>query len=630
MFFNLLIICVFIVRDVFNRFVFRILFLIYYINNHIIKIQVLHFVLLDFSFAKKLEITDCYDSSSYVRLISLKGKRSFKFYLVPTGKEECNQLPRGLNITVFANKLVDSKNKYISNSEVIYNFSYQTTVGISINCKKCSNDNYLASDSVIITMESAIHFTRVVLGSVQTQKGYQTNCFSPSQMVIDFNYISVKLINTQSCPQLISKTSSMNLLSLDSADIYIVYQNKSIERFEKLQFSTDFKSSRTPMSWIYANTLNFTVQNIGRTALTETISFVQFQLHFASLGPKVSTTVQANRFSVVQFQYAYESMNAKVQQGAAFIDLQLNMTKKVTGTLNYQGYNNYITEIQPDRVEMEFFGQSEKIPPEQALDDDVFVTSSAALPYVEPPMSFKTNLSAFQFQNTTIPIRCHDKQCAVDLQRYIHTNDSNFQLSMLLKFYKSDVLLKSMNLVINQPTDSCFDSARGVLDGNKLNILAERNAKSTNCSLVQGQKVDLVVNLTQVDKITNQTSTQQLVLQNVDFRYNMSVQLSQEQVSNVQTYLAGAQNSNLTQLISFSANGNSQDYVYLDEFYEQNMYKFQDTARILVIVAAALSASICTVLLFIPQISRKLQPLVQRLRLQRQKIVKDAADVYDL
>ncbi|CAL6066454.1 Hypothetical_protein [Hexamita inflata] len=203
------------------------------------------------------------------------------------------------------------------------------------------------------------------------------------------------------------------------------------------------------------------------------------------------------------------------------------MTKKVTGALNYQGYNNYITEIQPDRVEMEFFGQSEKIPPEHALYDDVFVTSSAALPYVEPPMSFKTSLSAFQFQNATIPIKCHDQQCAADLQRYLHTNDSNFQLSMLLKFYKSDVLLKSMNLVVNQPTDSCFDSARGVLDGNKLNILTERNAKSANCSLVLGQKVDLAVNLTRVDKVTNQTSTQQLVLQNVDFRYNMSVQLNQ-------------------------------------------------------------------------------------------------------
>ncbi|CAL6107182.1 Hypothetical_protein [Hexamita inflata] len=71
-------------------------------------------------------------------------------------------------------------------------------------------------------------------------------------------------------------------------------------------------------------------------------------------------------------------------------------------------------------------------------------------------------------------------------------------------------------------------------------------------------------------------------------------------------------------------------YVYLDEFYEQNMYKFQETARILVTVAAVVSASICTVLVFIPQISRKLQPLVQRLRLQRQKIAKDAADAYDL
>ncbi|CAL6107194.1 Hypothetical_protein [Hexamita inflata] len=479
-------------------------------------------------------------------------------------------------------------------------------------------------------MESAVHYTRVVLGSVQTQKGYQTNCFASTKMVIDFNYISVKVSGTQSCPQLISNSNSNNLKDLVSADVYIIFLSGAIERFEKLQFNTDFKSAKMPPSWVSANTFNFTIPNIGYRALSETISFIQFQFHFASSGPQVSTTIQANRFTVAQFQYAYENMSVQVQKSVAFVDLKLNMTLKTTGTLNYLSYNKQIDEIQADRVEMEFFGQSEKIPQAQALDDDVFVTSSAALPYVEPPMSFKTSLSAFQFQNTTIPIKCHDQQCAADLQRYLHTNDSNFQLSMLLKFYKSDVLLKSMNLVVNQPTDSCFDSARGVLDGSKLNILAEQNAKSTNCSLVLGQKVDLAVNLTRADKVTNQTSTQQLVLQNVDFRYNMSVQLSQEQVRNVQTYLAGTQNSNLAQLVTFSANGNTQDYVYLDEFYEQNMYKFKETARILVTVAAAISTSICTVLVFIPQISRKLQPLAQRLRLQRQKIAKDAADVYDL
>ncbi|CAL6066446.1 Hypothetical_protein [Hexamita inflata] len=383
-----------------------------------------------------------------------------------------------------------------------------------------------------------------------------------------------------------------------------------------------------PLTWSSANTFNITIPNIGYNAMNNAIYYVQFQLHFANTGPKLSATIQANMYTVVQFQYAYESMNTKVQQGVAFIDLKLNMTLTIAGSLNYQSYNNQINTLQTDRVEMEFFGQSEKIPQAQALDDDVFVTSSAALPYVEPPMSFKTSLNAFQFQNEMIPIKCHDQQCATDLQRYLHTNDSNFQLSMLLKFYKSDVLLKSMNLVINHPTDSCFDSARGVLDGNKLNILAERNAKSTNCSLVLGQKVDLAVNLTRVDKVTNQTSTQQLVLQNVDFRYNMSVQLSQEQVSNVQTYLAAAQNSNLTQLVTFSANGNTQDYVYLDEFYEQNMYKFKETAYLLIISASAITISVCTLLLFISVIRRKLQPILQKL--QQKRLKKVQIDIYDL
>ncbi|CAL6110752.1 Hypothetical_protein [Hexamita inflata] len=37
--------------------------------------------------------------------------------------------------------------------------------------------NYLGSDQVIVTFESAIHFTRIVMGAVQTEKGLQVNCF---------------------------------------------------------------------------------------------------------------------------------------------------------------------------------------------------------------------------------------------------------------------------------------------------------------------------------------------------------------------------------------------------------------------------------------------------------------------
>ncbi|CAL6051274.1 Conserved_hypothetical protein [Hexamita inflata] len=147
--------------------------------------QFLQLSLLNLAIGAKTELSDCYNASSYIRLVTIRSKRYYRLYLTPTGKSECYQIPRGINVTVFANALVDAGGNFVPTSFIVVNFSYATTIGINIQCLKCTDDKYLASDQVIVTMESAIHFTRVVMGSVLTEKGLQVNCFQSSRTTID-------------------------------------------------------------------------------------------------------------------------------------------------------------------------------------------------------------------------------------------------------------------------------------------------------------------------------------------------------------------------------------------------------------------------------------------------------------
>ncbi|CAL6052880.1 Conserved_hypothetical protein [Hexamita inflata] len=612
--------------------------------------------LLDLTISNKVEIADCYTSASNVRFISLRGSRSFRLYLVPSGKQECNQLPRGLNVTIFATKLVDGSNNFIPNSYIVTNFSYATTIGINIPCTKCTNDNYLGSDQVIVTFESAIHFTRIVMGAVQTEKGLQVNCFRTgggmgggqmggggqnggqngggqnwaSQMIVDFNYISFQATPSGSCPQLISADPT-KLKTLVSADLFIVYQDGTVDRYEKLNVGTDIISSSMPPSATAVNTYNITMSNIGRKPILEAVQLIQLQLYFANAGIPLMATVQANTLSLASFQRAFKKINMKVQKDIAFLDLEVN-TQVVQGTPLFQSYNTVLQALQPDKIELQFSGYSKQISSSLLLDQ-TFVTDSTTSTYQEPSMSFSMDLASFTFQNMKMQIDCNlvkEKNCVSNLQRYLNTNDSTFQFNMFVKFYKNGIVVKAMNQPISRATSSCFEGATGFLGPNSIEIQLQQNKEANRCALNVTSKIDLLVNLSKTDRISKQNTIQQITVTNIEFKYNISLPLTETERTGIVDYLASNSTNNLAQILSFVSNGTIVDYASLAEFQQTDLAIFQKSAQRTIIIVGVVAVCFCTVSLLYPMARKTIQPKLQKKRQLKLKVANSATDKYDL
>ncbi|CAL6027997.1 Hypothetical_protein [Hexamita inflata] len=579
--------------------------------------QFLQLSLLYLAIEDKTELSDCYNASSYIRLVTIRSKRYYRLYLTPTGKEECYQIPRGINVTVFANALVDANGDFVPTSFIVVNFSYATTIGINIRCLNCVDDTYLASDQVIITMESAIHFTRVVMGSVLTEKGLQVNCFQSSRTTVDIDYIQLQVSNSQNCPQLISSANSNNMKNLVSADVFIVYLNGDIDRYEKLVIGTDFKTLRNPPSWGSTNTFNATVPNIGLKPLSSSIQFIQFQLYFESTGATIMTSIQVNNYTVIQLQKAYSSIQFKVQGASAYLDLVANTTVLSSGLQVFQDYNNQITALQADSVQIQFFGYSSRIPTTYVLDGTQ-VTSSVENYYQEPSMSFTMKTSTFQFSTGRTRMQCKnllESDCEANLKRYLATNDSTYQFNMIIRFFKNGQMIKVMNQNVGAATESCFNEAVIKVEKQTLNI--ELGQAVSQCSL-SGQKVNLVLNMSQTNLDTLATTYQQFN-SSVDFAYSYTIPLSTEQFSNLESYVLSP-NSELSQMLMVYVEDVLMDYVSIDQLYISQEDQFKQEAKNLVVVVGIVSIIICVCQILAPLVIRKIAPIIQQRKQLKMKV----------
>ncbi|CAL6074814.1 Conserved_hypothetical protein [Hexamita inflata] len=571
--------------------------------------------LLDLAVGDKQELTDCYNASSYIRLVTIRSKRFYRLYLTPTGRQECYQIPRGVNITVFANALVDANSDFVPTSYVLVNFSYSTTIGINIQCLKCVDNTYLASDQVIITIESVIHFTRVVMGSVLTEKGLQVNCFQTSRTTIDIDYIQLQVSNSNNCPQLISSTNSNNMKNLISADVFIVYLNGQIDRYEKLVVGTDFQTLRNPPSWGSINTFNATISNIGLKPLSSSIQFIQ--LYFQSTGPTIMTSIQVNNYSVIQLQKAYSSVIFTVQGASAYIDLIVNTALLPSGLQVFQEYNNQITALQPDSVQIQFFGYSSQIPTQYVLDGTQ-VTSSKENNYVEPSMSFTMTTNSFQFQSGRTRMQCKqvlESDCETDLKRYLATNDSSFKFNMIIRFFKNGALVKVMNRDVKTATESCLNGA--VIKVDKQSLIIKLENVKDQCQL-NDQMVKVVLNMNQTDINTLQTISQQISSVEVNFAEEFTIPLSLQQFINLESYIL-APNSRLSQMLMIYVGDVLMDFVSIDDMYLSKDDQFKILAQNAILSLGLISIMICVCQLFGPTLYQKCQIRIQQ-RKQFKKI----------
>ncbi|CAL6096002.1 Conserved_hypothetical protein [Hexamita inflata] len=590
-------------------------------------------ILMDKLITDKTEIVDCYTAATNIRFLTLNGQRSFRIYLNPTQKQDCNQFPRGMNVTIFATKLVDGGNNFIPNSVIIYDFNYASTVGISIPCTQCADDTYFSSDQVIITMESAIHYTRVVAGAVQTERGLQVNCFVNTAIVIDFSSILITATPSGSCPQIVSADPA-KLKNIASADFFIVYENGNIDRYEKLTFGTQVTSSIYPPAANAINYYNVSIPNIGMQSLESGFQYMQLQIYFVDSGVPIMTAIQATKFQFASFPGAYLNIDMQVQKSAVYLDMIVNNITEVSPGLVLCDYYNYLIFyiIQPDGFIPQFYGYSSVIPNDQILAQP-FQEKSSMTTIRSAPMTFTSPVSVYGFVTMKIQVTCdmvQELDCDANVDKFLAMSDSNYQMNMYVKFYKAGVMVKAVSQAINKVYDSCFNSAAGYLTGDSLIISIERNPNSKTCNLVEGQKVDIMLNFTEYKRSTHWSNYSFFNYVLKDFSYNITLPLTKEQNAQLTSYMSREETDHqLFNFIYFKVNGQTVDQAPFSPLYKNDLTLFKEKSKQMIIYLGVVSVIICVMITVIPIICKRMKPRIQRNKEIKQKIG-IAIDQFDL
>ncbi|CAL6077534.1 Conserved_hypothetical protein [Hexamita inflata] len=594
----------------------------------------LHLILSDKQIADKTEIVDCYTASTNIRFLTLNGQRTFRIYLDPTQKQQCKQFPRGINITVFATQLVNGGGDFIPNSVIIYDFNYSNTVGISIPCTQCSDDTYFSSDQVIITIESAIHFTRVVMGAVQSERGLQVNCFVNAAIVIDFNSIVVSATPSGSCPQIVSADPT-KLKNIISADFYIVYENDDIDRYEKLTFGSQITSSITPLDANAINEYNISIPNIGIKSMESGFQYMQLQLHFFDTGVPIMAAIQATKFQFASFPGAFLNIDMQMQKNTFYFDMIVNNITEVSPGVKLCDYYNYqlFYVIKPDTFVPQVYGYSSIIPSSQQLESPFKQKQSSTLTRL-PSMTFTSPVVIYGFVSAKIQVTCdmvQEQECSANMDKLMLMNDPNFNINIYIKFYKAGIMVKAVSQAINKIYDSCFSNASALLSSDSLTIEIQQNRQSKNCKLIEGQKIDVMLNFTEYIRSLPWVNYSFITYNQLEFKYTMVLPISNEQQQQLLSYISRETSEHqLFQFIYFQIGGQTIDQVSFSPIFKNDLTTFKQNAKQMIVYLSVISVVICVMMLMIPTIIRKMSPKIQeRLRL-KQKIQLATVDSFDL
>ncbi|CAL6088227.1 Conserved_hypothetical protein [Hexamita inflata] len=566
-------------------------------------------VLADLLQNEKLELYDCYTPASNVKLISINGQRSFRISLTPTNKTECSQLPRGVNVTVYATGLVYGNGSFVPVSQIVFDFSYETTVGIQIQCTQCLDDTYFASDQVIVTIESQIHFTRVVMGAVQAERGLQLDCFKNVFSVLDLDNLALFTEPSGNCPQLNSPLVPGSMLEVESMDFFIVYDNRDIDRFEKLKVGSELSLSNQPPLSSGQTIFNINIPKMNVKGISTWILYFEFHINFKSAVPVIAN-IQSAFISYSLFAGAFQEVKLTIQKNAFYLDFYLNTAQvsfpPFSGPLS-DYYNSQINAMQPNKCVLELVGFSASIPPELQLKDNFITKQTQQVPRIAQ-MAFDLDTNYYQFKNERRTFTCEQlrnpTQCLNNLEKLLQMKDPNFLALFQVQFYRDEQLLSAVSTLIFDMKDSCFLRADGFVQQNGIYVIFERHMDSKYCKLVEGQQVDFQLNITSALKTS-------IVNSQLKFSYNVSLQLTSEQVAEILDMVA-KQSNKLTITAVIKENGTIIDQITLDNVYKSDLTQFELNAKLCIVTIAVASVLICVLISVIPLIQQRFKLMFKR------------------
>ncbi|CAL6024551.1 Conserved_hypothetical protein [Hexamita inflata] len=567
-------------------------------------------ILADLLQNEKLELQDCYTPASNIKLISINGQRSFRISLSPTNKTECSQLPRGVNVTVYATGLVYGNGSFVPVSQIVFDFSYETTVGIQIQCTQCLDDTYFASDQVIVTIESQIHFARVVMGAVQAERGLQLDCFKNVFSVLDLDNLALFTEPSGNCPQLNSLLVPGSMLEVESMDFFIVYDNRDIDRFEKLKVGSELSLSNQPPLSSGQTIFNINIPKMNVKGISTWILYFEFHIYFKSAVPVIAN-IQSAFISYSLFAGAFQEVKLTIQKNAFYLDFYLNTAQvsfpPFSGPLS-DYYNSQINTKQPNKCVLELVGFSASIPPELQLKDNFITKITNQVPRIAQ-MAFDLDTNYFQFKNERRTFSCEQLRdpikCLNNLEKLLQMKDPNFLALFQVQFYRDEQLLSAVSTLIFDMKDSCFLKADGFVQQNGINVIFEQHADSKYCKLVEGQQVDFELNITGAQKTS-------IVNSQLKFSYNVSLQLTSEQVAEILDIVAKQSINKLIVTAVIKENGNIIDQITLDNVYKSDLTQFELNAKLCIVAISVASVLICVLISAIPLIQQRCKLMFKR------------------
>ncbi|CAL6032188.1 Conserved_hypothetical protein [Hexamita inflata] len=562
------------------------------------------YVLMDLQQAQKQQLLDCYSSQTYTRLVTLQGKKSFEIALSPNSNQaHCQQLPRGVNVTVYATALIDGVNNFVPNSHIFFDFNFSTTIGLAVPCSQCVDDSYLSSDQVIVTIESAIYYTRIVMGAVQTIKGHQTNCFSNVSAITDQNSITMKTSFSSNCPQIVSNIDPNTLKSVVSADLYIVYENNEIDRFEKLQVGSQFSYSTSSNFQS-----NFTVyqQNIGAKALQIGIQLMQIQLYFDNLPVPLIASIQTSTMQYSSFSQRFNYISMQIQKSSAYVDIQINETPislpDFTGKITDYYNKQIFTQLKPNRALIQVTGFSTQIQSSQYIKNQIEY-SSVIQPPREPMVSFSVPVGGFGFRNGRNLLTCAmvtDKaNCERDFAKLLSVQDPAYQIDFRVLFYRNDALVAAVSKKMDKVTDSCVYSASGFISSKYFDLQLNLNQNSRNCQLNLNQKVTVNLNF----QAQNQTVT---LKRDVEFGRRMELKLNLEERKVIE------QMEGTKRYFDVVVENTIVETVQIEQVLLNDTTVFKQRAKLCVIYITGAATASCVVITSVPFIKRRVKQMYQK------------------
>ncbi|CAL6024533.1 Conserved_hypothetical protein [Hexamita inflata] len=420
------------------------------------------------------EIKNCFTVNSSVELSRETNTVCVNFE--PSSNALCQDLPRGLNVSVTLSELADEVYDYV------YDFNYSATRQFCFVCPECAGTTFFKSSYARVSLTSVAKTTSFTVGKIFRVQADYSKCFFESRFDPDEYYSQLAVEKHRLCFKAAS-TFRCTVLSK-------VYSVNSIK--VSLQFS-----DREPLDFVYTGetVLNTYFTDAGAYPSSRPYSF--YTVCFASADNIY------NIFAFNNFQQAQITFNLSNNNVFRILSTKAHVFKFVN---NEDNMNNFT--LIPTTLEYQFRGMpnNNAILVQKFVEDNNILNATIKLIIsswntAELKQTYYQYVDIYEIFNYSSPsnyITCFGvsdfDDCKKSIQQVRGMNTMNLRMSTQLYYYNNsdkDVLAVGQN-IISSKINNCWNDLIGVVDNTGMTVLI---SYYNNTSCVFDERTDIILRI---------------------------------------------------------------------------------------------------------------------------------------